>query len=153
MEAVSSIGLDTPGVPSVILRDLSEYATLPFLAAFDVPDPSLSASASKKPMVATSKQKRITYISMSKKCMPMLVELFLRFKHKAEVYVDGTLEAVLSAYSIPIKLKYDCPPPSKFGKDPPLWKTATTSFLRIVREIATQVQSFGSGQLEVSSQS
>ena len=148
MEAVSSIGLDTPGVPSVILRDLSEYATLPFLAAFDIPDPS----ASKKPTAATSKQKRITYISLSKKCMPMLVELFLRFKDKAEVYVDGTLEAVLSAYSIPIKLKYDCPPPSKFGKDPPLWKTATTSFLRIVREIATQVQSFGSGQLDVSSE-
>ncbi len=27
------------------------------------------------------------------------------------------------AYSIPIKLKYDCPAASKYGDDPPLWKT------------------------------
>jgi hypothetical protein len=45
------------------------------------------------------------------------------------------------AYSIPIKLKYDCPAPSKYGKDLPLWKTATTSFLRIVKECTNQMKS------------
>ncbi len=49
----------------------------------------------------------------------------------------------LQAYSIPIKLKYECPAPSKFGKDLPLWKTATTSFLRIVKECGTQIQQLG----------
>ena len=44
------------------------------------------------------------------------------------------------AYSIPIKLKYECPAPSKYGKDLPLWKTATTSFLRVVKECANQMQ-------------
>ena len=94
----------------------------------------------------------------------MLVDLFLRFKDNADIYVDGTLEAVLSvvkiylqllhdlirqihqAYSIPIKLKYDCPPPAKFGKDQPIWKTATTSFLRIVKECVQQIKSFGEGR-------
>ena len=50
---------------------------------------------------------------------------------------------VLAAFSIPIKLKYDCPPASKFGKEQPLWKTATTGFLRIVREIAGQIRALG----------
>ncbi|KAG5719178.1 MON2 like protein [Termitomyces sp. T112] len=129
METVEDIDLSVPGSPSLVLRDLSEYATLPFLAAFDVPSPPKSQTP----------QKRITYIAISKKSLPMLVDLFMRFKLEPAIYIDGTLEAVLSAYSIPVKLKYDCPAPSKLGKDQPLWKTATTSFLRIVKECAAQV--------------
>ena len=49
------------------------------------------------------------------------------------------------AYSIPVKLKYDCPAPSKFGKDLPLWKTATSCFLRVIRECTHQLSSFGQG--------
>lgn len=42
----------------------------------------------------------------------------------------------MQGYSIPIKLKYECPPPSHFEKNvPPLWKTATINFLRIVKEV------------------
>ncbi|KAG6901567.1 hypothetical protein C0995_010501 [Termitomyces sp. Mi166 len=129
METVEGIDLSVPGSPSLVLQDLSEYATLSFLAAFDVP----SAPKSQTP------QKRITYIAISKKTLPMLVDLFMRYKLDPEIYIDGTLEAILSAYSIPVKLKYDCPAPSKIGKDQPLWKTATTSFLRIVKECADQI--------------
>ena len=68
----------------MILRDLSEYVTLPFMAAFDV------ATSGSKP------QKRVSYIALSKKVMPKLVELFLKFKTNAEIYVNGTLEALLS---------------------------------------------------------
>jgi len=42
-----------------------------------------------------------------------------------------------------LKLKYDCPAPSKFGKDPPLWKTATNCFLAIVKECTFHVKHFG----------
>lgn len=152
LDSVTSIELSAPGAPSQILRDLSEYATLPFLAAFDVPEPPaantalLAPSPAKRPAIATQPQKRITYIALSKKCMPLLVDLFVQFKDQEELYVSETLEAVLSAYSIPIKLKYDCPPASKFGKDLPLWKTATTSFLRVVKEIAPQIKNLGDGK-------
>ncbi|THU96822.1 hypothetical protein K435DRAFT_722517 [Dendrothele bispora CBS 962.96] len=132
MSTVAGIDLSAPGTPSLVMRDLSEYATLPFLAAFDVPQNPKSQTP----------QKRVTYIALSKKTMPTLVDLCLEFKNRLEIYTDGTLEAVLSAYSIPVKLKYDCPAPSKHGKDQPLWKTATTSFLRIVRECAPQVKEF-----------
>ncbi|KAK0468574.1 hypothetical protein IW261DRAFT_1518270 [Armillaria novae-zelandiae] len=134
METISAIDLSVTGSPSLIMRDLSEFATLAFLAAFDVQ----MSSGSQIP------QKRITYIALSKRTMPMLVDLFTKYKDLVAIYVDGTLEAVLSAYSIPIKLKYDCPPASKFGKDLPLWKTATTCFLRIVKELSHQINALSS---------
>ncbi|KAI0668157.1 hypothetical protein C8Q78DRAFT_980256 [Trametes maxima] len=144
MEAVDSIELSAQGVASLVLRDLSEYATLPFLAAFDVQAafaPGGASSSARAPRTAVS---RVTYIALSKKAMPLLVDLFLRFKKDPVIYADGTIEALFAAYSIPIKLKYECPAPSKFGKDQPLWKTATTSFLRIIKECGPQVRALQS---------
>ena len=86
MSTVAGIDLSAPGTPSLVMRDLSEYATLPFLAAFDVPQNPKSQVP----------QKRITYIALSKKTMPTLVDLCLEFKNRLEIYTDGTLEAVLS---------------------------------------------------------
>ena len=145
MEAVGGIELTETGTPSHILRDLSEYATLAFIASFDVPEvpkheAKLAATTSPS---AQQQQKRITYIALAKICMPKLAELFLQFKDKDEVFVDEIVEAVLSAYAVPIKLKYECPPPSKFGKDPPLWKTATTCFLKIVKEVGPRINTLG----------
>ncbi|KAF8198188.1 hypothetical protein K438DRAFT_1823993 [Mycena galopus ATCC 62051] len=135
LETIADIDLSAAGCPSLIMRDLSEFATLPFLAAFDVPA---------NPKTQTP-QKRITYIALAKKVMPMLVDLFIRFKEREEIFMDGTIEAVLSAYSIPVKLKYDCPPASKFGHDLPLWKTATSNFLKIVKECVSPMHTLGSG--------
>ncbi|KAG1769044.1 hypothetical protein EV702DRAFT_707206 [Suillus placidus] len=140
LDAIADINLTGSGVPSLILRDLSEFSTLPFLAAFHVP---ILSSASPATPIAASSQKQVTYIALSKKVMPLIVELYMRFKDELEIYEDGTLETIFSAYSIPIKLKYECPAPSKFGKDPPLWKTATTSFLRIVTDSVRRMAAFG----------
>ncbi|KAF7333497.1 Protein MON2 [Mycena venus] len=118
LETIVDIDLSATGCPSLIMRDLSEFATLPFLAAFDVPANPKSQTP----------QKRITYIALAKK----------------EIFTDGTIEAVLSAYSIPVKLKYDCPPASKFGHDLPLWKTATSNFLKVVKECVPPMQTLGS---------
>lgn len=153
MDTVDSIELTEPGAPSHILRDLSEYATLAFIASFDVPQTHRQsvklAAVVQAPGTAPPLHKRITYIALAKMCMPKMAELFLQFKEKDEVFVDGTVEAVFSAYAVPIKLKYDCPPPSKFGKDPPLWKTATTCFLKIVKEIGPQVDILGSSMVGI----
>lgn len=37
-------------------------------------------------------------------------------------------------------MKYDSPAPSKFGKDLPLWKSATTNLLQVVKECGLQIQ-------------
>lgn len=91
MDTIVGIDLSISGSSSLVMRDLSEYATLPFLAAFDV-QPTLTPPSGKN----QTSQKRITYIAVAKKTMPMLVDLFFQFKDRAEIYVDGTLEAVLS---------------------------------------------------------
>ena len=151
MDTVNSVELTEAGTPSLVLRDLSEYATLAFIASFDVPEAQarnakLPAGAS-VPVTTPPQQKRIAYVALAKMCMPKLAELFLQLKEKDEVFVDETIEAILSAYAIPIKLKYDCPPPSKFGKDLPLWKTATTCVLKVVKEIGPRVNALGSGMV------
>jgi hypothetical protein len=155
MDTVNGIELKEAGTPSLILRDLSEYSTLAFIASFDVPEvqkPSakLSAGAS-APVTTPPQQKRITYIALAKTSMPKLAELFLQFKEKDEIFVDEAIEAILSAYAIPIKFKYDCPPPSKFGKDPPLWKMATSCFLKVVKEIGPRIGALGSSMILLSS--
>ena len=107
MDAIDDIDLSVPGVPSLVLRDLSEYATLPFIAAFDVPHASEAAPAS-----GTSKQTRpqksVTYVGLAKKTMPHLVDLYLRFKNDADVYNDGTLEALFSVRVIGVQMSPRC---------------------------------------------
>ena len=115
MDTVNGIELTEAGTPSHILRDLSEYATLAFIASFDVPqahkhdaEPSIATQASDS-ITTAPQRKRITYIALAKMCMPKLAELFLRFKDKDEIFVNESVDAVLSAYAVPIKLKYECP--------------------------------------------
>ena len=100
VDAIDDMNLTVMGVPSLVLRDLSEYVTLPFLAAFDVvisSDATSQASAGAKQ--GRNPQKRITYIALAKKIMPQLVDLYLRFKDNADIYNDGTLEAIFSVCS------------------------------------------------------
>lgn len=101
MQAIDGIDLSSSGAPSLVLRDLSEYATLPFLASFDIP--SRASASSVTPSKSSSG--RVTYIALSKKIMPVLVELFLRFKSQAAIYVDGTVERICS---VGIRAIYPC---------------------------------------------
>ncbi|CEL55426.1 Protein MON2 homolog OS=Xenopus laevis GN=mon2 PE=2 SV=1 [Rhizoctonia solani AG-1 IB] len=136
LDAVLDFDLNLPGLPSLVLTDLSEFATLAFLASFDVPDINTGSDARKPP-------RRVTYIGMAKRVMPTVVEIYTRFKTSVDIYEDGTLDRMLSAYSIPIKLKYDCPAPSKFGNDLPLWKTATTCALQVIKDSTLELPKLG----------
>lgn len=91
MSTIATISFSIPSSPSLVLSDLSSYATLPFLAAFDVQSQSVPAES---PSHQTPK--RVTYTALAKKTMPMLVDLYMKYKDSEEIYADGTLEAVLS---------------------------------------------------------
>lgn len=97
--------------PSLVLSDLAEFASLAYMGE----------SGSK-----------VTYVALSKFAMPRMAEVFEKVANTDALYDDGTVENVLGAYALPIKLKYDCPPPSKFGSDPPLWRTAMGTFVRVL---------------------
>jgi hypothetical protein len=89
MDTITDIDLDVPGFPSLVMRDLADCVTLPFFTAVNVQP----HSRIQQPQIL---QKRISYIILSKRTMPMLVEPFLRFKANVDVYVDRTSESVLS---------------------------------------------------------
>lgn len=89
MEDIEGIDPAVPGSPSLVMRDLAGYITLPFLASFPAPESPMTP-------VPGSTQQQVTYIGLSKKAMPSLMEMYLRFKDAKEIYEDGTLEAVLS---------------------------------------------------------
>lgn len=98
MEAICEIDLAVDGAPSIIIRDLSEFVTLPFLASFDI---HTAASADSDTADGTAKEvhsgaKSVTYIALTKKAMPTLVDMFFQFKSNPSIYVDETVEAVLS---------------------------------------------------------
>lgn len=97
IDIVQAIDLAESGVPSLIMRDLAEFSSLAFLAGYHTHTTVASIpEASATPGPPTSTRRQITYIGLSKKTMPALVELYMRFKDHAEIYEDGTLEAVLS---------------------------------------------------------
>ncbi|WWC72496.1 uncharacterized protein I206_106458 [Kwoniella pini CBS 10737] len=108
------------------LNDLSEFTSLAYFASGDNSTAGSSIGTGVK----------LTYVGLSKWSMPKMVDVFRKDrkgKGKAkEIYEDGVVENVLGAYSIPIKLKYDCPPSNRFGNDPPLWKTAMTTFVAVL---------------------
>jgi len=102
MDTIKDIDLSVPGAPSLVMRDLSEYSTLPFLAAFDVIPPSNSTGPGSS---NATPPKRVTYIALAKRTMPLLVELYQRFKATPAIYTDGTVEAVLSVrFFLPFNL-------------------------------------------------
>ncbi|KAG1853104.1 hypothetical protein F4604DRAFT_1804170 [Suillus subluteus] len=101
----------------------------------------ISPTGPATPIVASS-QKQNAHIVLSKKVMPIIIELYMHFKDELKIYEDGTMEAVFLAYSTSTKLKYEYPAPLKFGKDP-LWKIATTSFLHIVTDLVKRMAAFG----------
>jgi hypothetical protein len=115
-QQVNSIELTEPRAPSHILRDLSEFGTLAIITSFDVPQAHRQGAklsmAVQAPGVMPQQHKRIAYIVPAKMCMPRMTELFLQLKEKDEVFVGGTVGAVLSAYAVQIKLKYEDPRPS-----------------------------------------
>ena len=93
---MESLQLTVPGAPSLLLSDVAEYSTLAFLAAFEYDEPPLPGMTPDKKRPS----KKVTYIALSKKTMPMLVSLYGRFKDEKDVYSDGTLERVFAVHRL-----------------------------------------------------
>ncbi|KAL8279821.1 hypothetical protein RQP46_007671 [Phenoliferia psychrophenolica] len=136
LEVVAAIKLEIPGAASAVLSDLSEYLTLAFIAAFDS---EIDNSAKSKPRMS----QRVTYIALAKEVMPHVLWLYVRYKDDISIYEQGAVERMFAAYSLPLKLKHDCPAPSKYGSDELLWKTATVNFLKAVKECVVSLDTLG----------
>lgn len=93
---VSDIDLAVAGSPSLVMRDLSSFVTLPFAAAFEVQREVEVAGENPQQRI-----QRVTYIAVAKKVMPLLVDIFLRFEKFAEIFEDETVESILAVRDLP----------------------------------------------------
>ncbi|OAV93395.1 hypothetical protein PTTG_11843 [Puccinia triticina 1-1 BBBD Race 1] len=130
---IDRIDHNAPDVSSAVLSSTAELGTLAFVSPFETTD-----TFSNRPSTIS-----VTYIALFKAIQPRLVSLVEKFCKKPDVYNTGALTKVLSSFSTPLRLKYGCPAPSKHGKAPPLWKTASISFLTIVKSCLPSLNDLG----------
>ncbi|EJT47942.1 hypothetical protein A1Q1_03177 [Trichosporon asahii var. asahii CBS 2479] len=98
----------------LVLCDLAEFASLAYVG---------------------SGNPKLSYVALSKFAMPKIFDVFAPVSSDKSLYEDETVEAILKAFSLPIKLKYDCPPASKYGSDEPLWRTAMRTFVGVLSHV------------------
>ncbi|KAK4056370.1 Endocytosis and vacuole integrity protein [Microbotryomycetes sp. JL221] len=141
LEVVAVIDLELPGAASCVLSDLAQYMTMAFTSSFETrPEDIFGHGASVGNI--TSRPQQVSYVALSKETMPHVLWLFQRYKDDVLIYQQGAVEKVLEAYAIPMRLKYDCPSPSKYSTAEALWKTATINFLKAVRECVSSLAKF-----------
>lgn len=104
----------TKMAPTLRLSDLSMFASLPYRAE--------TVQAAHR--IGNGKY---TYVGMSKAIMPRLVVLVQEHVGDEALLKSGTIGKVLEVFELPISLKYQCPPSSRFNDDPPLWKSVSHS--------------------------
>jgi len=148
---IDHLDLSSSVIASAVLQDLAEYMSLAYTTISEVVrSPTLSES----PRL----NQKVTYIALSKACTGRILDVYQRFQEEPAIY-SSAVESVLSvsghqyrigmptdlsshgkAYAVPLRLKYECPLPSRFGDDPPLWKTATLHFLQLARSIVASLK-------------
>lgn len=123
MAIVDNIDVNIPAGSSAVISFLAELGILPFESPFETADPFSSRPSSLN----------VTYVALFKAVQPRLVSLMEKFHNRPEVYNHGAVPKALSSLRAPLRLKYKCPAASKHGSAPPLWKTASITFLTIIK--------------------
>lgn len=90
-EVFDSVDLLVPGFSSILLKDLAGFVTLAFSRT--------------QPQDKKGKNRILTYIAVSKRAIPQLSQLYLRFKGTPEIYADGSVEAV---FTVCISAQWEC---------------------------------------------
>ena len=149
LNVIQSLDMNKPGIPPLVLRDLSEYMTLAFLNPQGLQQRQHYQQIADDKSKLSPQQRRystVTYIALNKKTSQMVVEMFQKHIDNVSLYSEGVFERIIGAFGIPMKLKYDCPPSYKHGDDKtPLWKLATTGLLEVLRLGLDKLHTFGEG--------
>ncbi|KAK2613038.1 Endocytosis and vacuole integrity protein [Conoideocrella luteorostrata] len=118
LAVVEMIRTDVEGVPSAMIKQVSEFITLAYVE-------ELYTSGSKR-----------TYVAMSKASMKLVERLILNHASDRDIYQSGSFSEALSALHKPVALKYGFPVTSKSGQP---WRLATSSVLSVLDATLPQV--------------
>ncbi|PFH59971.1 hypothetical protein XA68_11646 [Ophiocordyceps unilateralis] len=124
LAAVRMIRTDVDGVPSVVVRQASDFVSMAF--SQDGPDEEARRSPKR------------TYVAMSKVSMTMLKTLVSRHASTEDLYGSGAVATALSALCKPIRLKYRFPIVTKSTQP---WRLATTAALEVLEATLPRLDS------------
>jgi hypothetical protein len=120
LEVIRLTRTDIDGVPSLLIKQLSEFSTV----AFSQSRVEISGKGSRVP----------SCIALSTQSIAQLETIAIKHIRDPEIYVSSALAAALAALEVPIGLKYDFAPASvPKGKCPNLWIYPTRAALAIVK--------------------
>lgn len=120
LDDVCMVRVDITGVPSAVISQVAEFATLAF-----------------GPDATKATPKKRTFVATSKASMGILQNLVLDSASDGDIYTSGAFTAALSALSRPISLKYGFPIVTK-SEQP--WRLATTTALTVLESTLAQVR-------------
>lgn len=117
LEVVQLLRTDLPGVPSLVLKQVSEFSTVAY-----------NTKLQNKP---ERKGGRVpTYIALATQSMKIMESVALKHIENTEIYSSGALQTALEALGVPIGLKYNFAPTTK---RPSQWIPATKVVLSILQ--------------------
>lgn len=124
-------GLDATqeGLSETIMAELAMYVKLPIRRGFASPTRRHSGS---KATLGKGIPQGPTFVAFSARAMDAAWEIYERRKDSPTLYDDGVLVELMSSHAELMRYKYDCPSPGNKPSDVPLWKSAATSFLRLI---------------------
>ncbi|CAG8514556.1 6464_t:CDS:10, partial [Cetraspora pellucida] len=152
LEIIGQLDLSFSGVPAAVLENFADYITLAFTkkqmdkelnngiyGSVEQQIAIKDANSNNKPIneeiieISTSKKSYsiVSYVAFSKTVMQLVKDLFKTYVNDQIVYLDGVFKKIMKAYSVPMKLKYDCPLSGKYD-NAELWKVASIAFLDVV---------------------
>lgn len=117
LEVVQLLRTDMPGVPSLVLRQVSEFSTVAY-------NTKLHSGSERKG------GKIPTYIALSTQSMKIMETITLKHIESMEIYSSGALQTTLEALRVPIGLKYIIAPTAK---RPSQWIPATRAVLSVLQ--------------------
>jgi hypothetical protein len=135
------------GAPEAIMTTIAGFIRYPFIKgqSFGGSQPGINATDTKAAVVSDTSNRGFTYMALAKKSIQLLVTLFEKHGGLSTVYSGGTFEFMITSLDMPMRAKYDCPPPG--SKDStPLWRSAANTAMTIVEMGLKRLDVFVAGQ-------
>jgi hypothetical protein len=96
LDAVMDMKCSSSDTASLLLRHLAGYVVLPFLSAFEAPQVFYVRPGETGVKPSSSGRKRVTYVGLVKKVMPLIVDVYDKHQQDMLLYEDGTVEAIFA---------------------------------------------------------
>ncbi|KAF9162591.1 hypothetical protein DFQ26_003405 [Actinomortierella ambigua] len=140
-DAMCMLQLPMEGGPSLVLSELCRQYLLAFDGSYQA---ALAAAATTSPSSAVggSMVVRPSYIALSKVIVTRIVFLLDKFQKDRDIFSSGVYATILRSLGVAMRLRYKCPPSFKHVEDTPLWKSATSAYLEVIKNGIATLESF-----------